>query len=199
MRSKSVVYRFAAPAIAALAIALFSCIPARAQGLEANGGYSHVSGDFGMDGFTAGLGWWFAPRLSLEANYDAGWDTSRVGTFEFTQFGAIASKSHIQNFLVGPRYYFTEKKLDKRNRIVPFAEAQFGVSHLHQEVQQGPTPSITNSDSTFSWSLGGGVDYSFGPHWAARGEADLLRTHLNAEGQSRLRLGIGLVYTFGER
>jgi hypothetical protein len=47
--------------------------------------------------------------------------------------------------------------------------------------------------------IGGGVDYPLGPHWMARGELGLLRTHLNADAQSRARLAITIAYTFGSR
>jgi len=183
-----------------------------AQDLELSGGWAHSTGDFGVDGFNIGAAWFFQPRLALAAQYDGMWDTSRVGTFEFTSVGAIVSQSHLQNFLVGPRFYFPVYTINNANtstgrrnrnrkvyRLYPFAEVQFGVSHLHQSIQEGPTPPFTNSDSAFSWMLGGGVDYPLTDHFSARGNLDLLRTHLNASAQSRLRLGLGITYTFGER
>jgi opacity protein-like surface antigen len=186
--------------------------PARsgAQGLELSGGWAHATSDFGVDGFNLGAAYFFQPRLAIAAQYDGMWDTSRVGTFEFTSVGAIVAQSHLQDFLVGPRFYFpvytiNDTGTSKRNRnhkvyrLYPFAEAQFGVSHLHQSIQEGVLPPATNSDSAFSWMLGGGVDYPLTDHWSARGNLDLLRTHLNASAQSRLRLGIGIAYTFGER
>jgi hypothetical protein len=175
--------------------------PAKAQGLEVSGSYAHATSDFGVDGFDLGAGWFFSPQLSVAAEYDGMWDTSRVGTFEFTTVGAIVSQSHLQDFLIGPRYYFSSQKVGKNGKrlLMPFAEAQFGVSHLNQSIQEGIAPAVSASDSAFSWMLGGGVDYSLGPHWVARGSLDLLRTHLNADAQSRLRIGIGIAYTFGTR
>jgi opacity protein-like surface antigen len=172
---------------------------ANAQGLEVSAGWAHVTQDFGMDGFTLGASYFVAPRLSLAANYDDAWDTSRVGAFEFTSVGAISAKSHIQDFLIGPRVYFAPYKIDRHNRVIPFADARFGISHLHQEIQEGITAAAINQDSAFSWMIGGGVDYPLGPHWMARGELGLLRTHLNADAQSRARLAITIAYTFGSR
>jgi len=194
------VYKFIFTAVLA-GVATFCAFPApsAAQGLEATGGWTHVSGNFGMDGFTLGTSWFFAPRMAITANYDDVWNTSRVGNFEFTTVGAIASKSHMQDFLVGPRVYFRSYDIDRHNRIIPFADARFGVSHLHQQVQEQTTPAAINQDSAFSWMLGGGVDYPINPHLVARGELALLRTHLNAEPQSHARLGITIVYSFGER
>jgi opacity protein-like surface antigen len=182
-----------------------------AQNLELSGGWAHATSDFGVDGFNVGAAWFFQPRLAIAAQYDGMWDTTRVGSFEFTSVGAIVAQSHLQDFLVGPRYYFpvhvingkdTGKGRNRKHnvyRLYPFAEVQFGVSHLHQSIQEGIAPPVTNSDSAFSWMLGGGVEYPLNDHWSARGNVDLLRTHLNASAQSRLRLGIGIAYTFGER
>ena len=124
------------------------------------------------------------------------YDISRVGTFEFTSVGAIASKSHMQDFLIGPRFYFANRKMGKYS-LRPFGELQMGESHLRSTIQEGTQPSITNADTAFSWMLGGGADPQLSPHWIARGNLDLLRTHLNEDGQSRLRFVLGIAYTFG--
>ena len=39
--------------------------------------------------------------------------------------------------------------------------------------------------------------YPLNPHWTARLNLNLRRTHLNSQGQSRLRFGLGVAYTFG--
>jgi opacity protein-like surface antigen len=199
MKIRAMAVRFSLITFTIISISLMCAARSGAQGLEVSGGWAHVTGDFGLDGFDVGAAWFFQPQVAIAAEYDGVWDTSRVGTFEFTSVGAIASHAHLQDFLTGPRYYFAEHKIDKRHTIIPFAEAQFGISHLHESIQEGIAPAVTNSDSAFSWMLGGGVDYPLTSHWAARGEVDLLRTHLNSEAQSRLRLNIGIAYTFGER
>lgn len=168
----------------------------QAQELELNGGYNHNTGDFGLDGFTVGTGWWFTPRISVGVNYDSGWDTSSLGTFELTSAGQIAIKSHLQNFLVGPRILFPHV-ISSKYKLSPFAEFQIGGTHLSQKIQQVTTGSQSASANSFSWLLGGGVDYPFNAHWSGRGSLALLRTHLANSGQSRLRLGLGVAYTFG--
>jgi hypothetical protein len=210
MNVRAVTVRFFLAAFAIAAISLMCPARSGAQDLEVSGGWEHATSDFGVDGFNLGAAWFFQPRLALAAQYDGMWDTSRVGAFEFTSVGAIVSQSHLQDFLVGPRFYFPVYTINNTNnsnrsrnhkvyRLYPFAEAQFGVSHLHQTIQAGLTPPVANSDSAFSWMLGGGVEYPLSDHWSARGNLDLLRTHLNASAQSRLRLGVGIAYTFGER
>ncbi len=211
MRIRALAVRLFLVALATATISLMCPARSGAQGLELSGGWAHATSDFGTDGFNLGAAYFFQPRLAIAAQYDGMWDTTRVGTFEFTSVGAIVAQSHLQDFLVGPRFYFPVHTINGGNsnngrksnhkvyRLYPFAEAQFGVSHLHQSIQEGISPAVTNSDSAFSWMLGGGVDYPLTDHWTARGNLDLLRTHLNASAQSRLRLGIGIAYTFGER
>src|ERR1019366_7865884 len=63
-----------------------------AQNLELSGGWAHSTGDFGLDGFNIGAAWRFAPNISIAAQYDGIYDTTQVGTFEFTSVGAIRSE-----------------------------------------------------------------------------------------------------------
>jgi ketosteroid isomerase-like protein len=171
---------------------------ARGQGLEVGGGWSHVTGDFGTDGFNVGGAWWFTKRVTMAADYDSTWDTSSLTNFAFTQVGAIATKSHLQSFVVGPRVFFSTKWTDT-HKLNPFGEAQFGVSHLSQDVTQVGLPTLSASDSGFTWMLGGGADYLLTSRWSGRANLDFLRTHLSNQGQSRLRLVLGIRYTFGNR
>jgi hypothetical protein len=171
---------------------------AQGQGLELGGGWSHVTGDGGTDGFNLGAAWWFTKRVTMAADYDSTWDTSTLTNFAFTHVGGIATKSHLQSFLLGPRVFFTTSWTDK-HKLNPFGEAQFGLSHLSQKVTQVNMPSVSASDTAFSWMLGGGADYLFSPHWSGRANLDFLRTHLANQGQSRLRLVLGVRYTFGNR
>jgi opacity protein-like surface antigen len=173
-----------------------------AQEVEVSGGYAHVSGDQGLDGFNIGAAAWFTPRVSIAADYDRVEDTSRIGIFELTQTGLIVSRSTLQNFLVGPRIFFRNIKSDNKHlaNLRPFAELQFGISHLNSHLEdQATNVDQSASDNAFSWMLGGGADYKVSPHWVGRVKLDLLRTHLAESGQSRLRLGLGVAYTLGER
>ena len=171
---------------------------ANAQGLELSGGWAHATQDFGVDGFDLGAALWFNRRVAVGVNYDNTYDTTRVGSFELTSVGEISVKSHLQNFLVGPRIFFGHKKI-KKYTISPFAELQFGASHLNTTISQVANPDQSASDSAFTWMIGGGADYVLSSHWAARGNLDLLRTHFANTGQSRLRFVLGIAYTFGQR
>jgi len=85
-------------------------------------------------------------------------------------------------------------------RLWPFGEVQIGFSHLSSSLVN-PSTSISQSgsDNAFSWMLGGGADYRLSSHWVGRFKVDLLRTHFSDTGQTRVRLGFGIAYTFGER
>jgi outer membrane protein OmpA-like peptidoglycan-associated protein/opacity protein-like surface antigen len=186
-----------------LALLLAAPLLASAQNLELSGGYAHISGDGGLDGFNVGAAWRVGNRVSLAFDYDSAWDTSQLGVFELTQTGLLVSKSHLQDVLVGPRVSFSGLLKDKKTfvpRLWPFAEAQFGFSHLNSSLEDKAT-SVTQSasDNAFSWMVGGGADYRLASHWVGRFKVDFLRTHFSDEGQSRVRLTLGIAYTFGER
>jgi hypothetical protein len=186
-----------------LMLSLLGCsLSSSAQEVEVSGGYAHVSGDQGLDGFNVGAAAWFTPRISIAADYDRVVDTSRIGIFELTQTGLIVSRSTLQNFLVGPRIFFRKIRSDNKHlaNLRPFTELQFGISHLNSSLEdQATNVDQSASDNGFSWMLGGGADYKLSPHWAGRFKLDLLRTHLAESGQSRVRLGLGVAYTLGER
>jgi opacity protein-like surface antigen len=171
---------------------------AAAQGLELAGGWTHITGNQGTDGFNFGAGWNFTNKVLIAADYDTAWDNSRIGTFELTSIGALTSKAHLQNFMFGPRIFFGSGQV-RNHTYHTFAEAQFGLSHLNTKITAPAVPELSTSDTAFSWMLGGGADYVINPHWTARGKLDFLRTHFADTGQSRLRLAIGIAYTFGSR
>ena len=55
---------------------------------------------------------------------------------------------------------------------------------------------VATQDTAFSWLLGGGGEFRIDNHFAARVSADLLRTHIADEGQSRIRVILGVVGRF---
>jgi hypothetical protein len=178
-------------------------VDAPAQNVELSGGWAHISGEGGLDGYNVGVEAWFTKKASMAFDYDRAWDTSHLGAFALTSAGDIVTKSRMQNFLAGPRFFFPGVIKSKQKHIAlltPFAEGQFGVSYLRSTLRDR-TRNISQfaSDNAFSWMIGGGVDYRFAPHWLGRVKADLLRTHLVDSGQSRLRFSLAVVYTWKER
>ncbi len=186
------------PSLIAVMAMIFLPPSISAQDLELSGGYAHVTQNFGTNGFDAGAAWWFTPKITLAANYDGTWNTSQIGVFQITNVGLLVSKTHLQSGLIGPRIFFLSRKV-KKYKLSVFGETQYGVSHINSTFQQVPVSSASSSDTAFTWTLGGGADYPFTPHWSARGNVDFMRTHFAAAGQSRLRLVLGIAYTFGSR
>jgi len=172
---------------------------ASAQNLDLSLGWAHATGDGGVDGLDLGIAAMFTSRVGLALNWDDTWDTSNVGSFELTSIGQTSVKNHLQNFIVGPRVYFTQKKIKDKYVLTPFGEAQFGVSHLSTRIQQQAVGEQSSSDTAFTWMIGAGADYVISGHWAARANLDLLRTHFVDAGQSRLRFVLGIAYTLRRR
>jgi len=166
--------------------------------LEVTGSWQHVTGDGGLNGLGLGAFYWLDSHVNVGVTYDTAWNTSRLGVFELSSIGQIAAKSHLQNFMIGPRVYFEQRKV-KKYYFDPFAEVRFGGAHLSSTITQVGFPSLSASDSGFSWLLGGGADYVFNPHFSARFNLDFLRTHFVNAGQSHLQVGLGIGYTFGQR
>jgi hypothetical protein len=167
---------------------------------ELSGGYSHITGNEGLDGFNVGAWVYLDPKISIGFNYDGVYDTSVLGAFALTNVGLTVSKAHLQNFLAGPRFYFPgllKGHGNVRGHILhPFVEAQFGESELWSEVTAVNVGTITSTDTEFTWVLGGGGDFDFKNRWSARINADLVRTHFTDMGQSRLRIILGLACRF---
>jgi hypothetical protein len=182
----------------ALAATIMTSQKAYGQGLEFSGGWAHVTSNHGTDGYEVGLAWWLNRRVSLAANYDATYDTSSLTNFAPTSLGLISTKSHMQNALIGPRVFFTSSWTD-RHKLNPFAEIQFGETWLNQTVSVPNNPDSSASDHNMSWMLGGGAEYLLSPHLSARLNLGLLRSHLADQGQSQLRMVLGITYTTGKR
>jgi hypothetical protein len=167
---------------------------------ELSGGYAHITGNQGLDGFNAGASFFLDPKISVGFNYDSGWDTSTLGAFALTNVGLTVSNSHLQNFLAGPRFYFPGLLKGHGNIhghiLHPFVQAQFGESTLYSKLSSVNFGVVTSSDTQFTWVLGGGGDFFFKDHWTARVSADLVRTHFVDEGQSRLRVILGVACRF---
>ena len=190
--------------IYALFVLLAFSVSALAQhDVEFNGGYQHASGDGGLDGYTLGVGWNPIPSFQLYLNYDGLYDHSQIGAFALTSTGLTIVDSHMQEILTGPRFFlpglWKGHGRVKGHRFIPFIDAGFGESRLHTKITQENLGSVQSADTAFAWALGGGADFRVYPHFTIRGDVGLLRTHFASSGQSRIRLGVTLVWSFRSR
>jgi hypothetical protein len=133
-------------------------------------------------------------------DFDKVSDTTSLTAFALqSSTGLITVRTSMQDYLIGPRVFFGKKDIKVLRSLLPFAEFQVGASHQNTHVSQVGGPSQSASDNAGSWLLGGGGDFLLSDHWAGRINLGLLRTHLVNQGQSRLRFGLGVAYTFKGR
>ena len=191
-----VVFAFSLPALAQLS--------AFAQeNIEFSGGYRHISGDQGLDGYTLGIGWNPIPDFQLYLSYDGTYDNSTIGTFALTSVGSTFVNSHLQEFLTGPRFFLPgvwkgHGRIQGR-RLIPYLDAGFGEARLHTDVKQASLGAVQAADTAFVWELGGGADFRIYPHFTIRPDLSFLRTHFANSGQGRVRLGLSVVWSLRAR
>lgn len=191
-------------AIYALVVLFAFALPAFGQhDIEFNGGYQHASGDQGLDGFSVGVGWNPLPDFQMYLDYDGLYDHSTLGAFALTSTGLTIVNSHMQEILTGPRFFlpglWKGHGRIEGHRLIPYLDAGFGEARLHTELTQQNLGTVQVADTAFAWKLGGGMDYRIYPHWTIRGDLGLLRTHFAESGQSRVRLGVTVVWSLRSR
>jgi len=186
-----------------LALVISLSTAANAQ-LEVNGSFTHLSGDFGLNGFSGGAGWQFKPQVELTGDADFVWNQSKVGVFDLApSTGAVTIKSHLEDVLGGARVTLVGWKamhaLEKK-KLLPFAEVMLGYSHLGQSLTTATgVVSFSGSSDAYVYLFGAGVDYRLGDKWFARARLGYERTHFESEAQNRARASIGIGYFFGSR
>lgn len=84
------------PVLAAVILITMLSSRLSAQNLELSGGWAHLTGNNGVDGFDVGIAAMFTSRVGLALNYDDTWDSSTIGSFELTSVGLTSTKSHLQ-------------------------------------------------------------------------------------------------------
>lgn len=184
--------------VVAILVSAFS-IPAHAQrdinapGLSVGIGWAHITQDFGLNGFNVEGAYRFSRYVAATADFDAAFKTSTLGTFGAASGSTV--KGRIQDYMVGPRFFFPD--VFHNQKLEPFGELEFGITHLSSTITAPNQPNSESSDNAFSWLFGGGLGYQLSREWALRGSLDLLRTHFANQGQSRARVVIGVWYHFG--
>lgn len=184
------------PLLALIPLFLFACLPLLAQSHEAPpidiyGAYSHSSNfGVGQSGWLGAAAYNLSPHLGLEGDLSGGYGSRGLGSIAIilpNVPNTVHSRMH--SFDVGPRYTFRPAST---NNYDAFAHLLFGVSHTNVSAT-----GASQSDSSFSWVLGGGGDYFFTQHFGGRAQIDMLRTNFFNHGDSHARIGLGIVYRFG--
>ena len=148
---------------------------------EIFGGYSHMSHRIGLDGWIVSGSYNPWAHAGLEADVSGHYGTDRIV--------GVRLDNTVYNYNFGPRF-FTSTGVE---RLTVFGHILVGGSHITSKLL-----GISQSDSSFSWVLGGGADLKLSSDWAARGQLDLIRTGFFDSGSNDGRFSVGLVYRFGE-
>ena len=155
-------------------------------------GYSYLSADqntggrANLNGWNASVEGKVAPLLGIVADisgYYGSQDFALVCTAPLCPPSSLSSSTH--SFLFGPRLSVSVGKFR------PFAHALFGASHIN-----GSAAGVSESDTSFAYALGGGLDYHLVPLIAWRIQADALQTRFFGGTQSNARISTGIVVHF---
>jgi len=104
--------------------------------------------------------------------------------------------TRVYTVLFGPRLSY------RSDRFTPFVHLLFGTGHQNSAGSLiGPFPPPFNhfneSQTSFSYAAGGGVDYNLSRRLAWRGQVDYLQTRMFGT-QNNVRVSTGIVFRFGE-
>lgn len=169
---------------------LLFTLPALAQDqyprAEVAVGYSYLNNDFFPTTRDSAHGWIFS--VTGNGTKHLGFEAEGAG-----HYGSVLGASYSSyTLLVGPRLAAREKK------VTPWGHTLFGINHLR------PGAGLTNVNS-FTWLLGGGVDYNVNDKLAVRAAQldyflvnmdDAILGNRNAH---NFRLSFGVVYKWGAK
>jgi hypothetical protein len=171
-------------------------LPAWAQDyplIDVGGGYEFRGWNLAQEPLLKMNGWFATADLNLTDRIALAADIS--GTYN--NGGNLFSSTSIYTYQFGPRIY-----LLGHHRISPFVHGLFGLGHGTVSLPpDGDLPAFTQTDHSYSWDVGGGVDLAFRRRWALRGQADYDQTQLfgGAPNQNNFKFGLGIVYRLGEK
>jgi opacity protein-like surface antigen len=149
---------------------------------EAYLGWTHVTGDVGKNG------WNISGAKNIGTHFAA--EADIFGAYGDTTILTIEAKQHEYGFLGGGKVMFDTR----HTRFTPWVHLLLGVGHTGLDTN---VPGADNSDTSFAWALGGGVDYAITQNVSARGKIDLYHTSYFGDGDTHARWGLGVLYTFG--
>jgi opacity protein-like surface antigen len=159
-------------------------------------GYSYMSADLGGDrvnlnGWNASVEGKVLPFLGIVADFDGHYGspgelTSGACPLLLGSCAFSTSNSFNQHdYLFGPRVSVTVGK------VRPFANFLVGISHVNES-----DGSLTNSDSSFAYAVGGGMDYRVVPLVSVRVAADMVQTRFFSNTQNNVRISTGIAFHF---
>jgi opacity protein-like surface antigen len=189
-------------AFVSIAVCLFASLAAAQVPTSGNVflGYSYEDTDWSglasnlhrpnLSGWEGSLEGKIFPHIGIVADLSGHYGSENFNPFPVQPVGTsggggINVTGHELEVLFGPRLSIPVGK------FTPFAEAFFGVAHIHNG---GALPSSSNT--SFGTALGGGLDYKIIRPIAVRVEADYLQTRFFNTTQNNLRFSTGVVVRF---
>jgi opacity protein-like surface antigen len=164
---------------------------------EIFGGYSHVRADFtaggvsfgteGLNGWNAALAGNFNKYLGVVADFGGTYGTP------IREFGVGVDVKNY-TFLFGPQISY------RTRRVTPYGHALFGADHIKADIPVASifTGGFGQSDTSFAFALGGGLDVGLSNVVALRlAQLDYLRTQFFSSHQNNFRFSTGLVLRLG--
>jgi opacity protein-like surface antigen len=160
-------------------------------------GYSYMSADLLSSGRTNLNGWngslegKVLPFIGIVADFSGNYGSAGLAPnpacngFVSGPCSGLSASTNVYSYLFGPRASVTVGK------IRPFAEALFGAGHISANGS-----GYSNSDTSFAYAVGGGVDYHLIPLISWRVEGDLLQTRFFSNTQNNVRISTGIVIHF---
>jgi opacity protein-like surface antigen len=153
-----------------------------------NTGWSGINSAFttrpNLHGWEASLEGKFLPHLGVVTDFSGHYGSENFLVEAPGGVSHINVTGHQWEVMFGPRFSIAVGK------ITPFAEAMFGVAHIHNGGD------VDHTNTSFATALGGGLDYNLLRILAARVEIDWVRTHFFSTTQNNLRFSPGLVLRF---
>ena len=152
------------------------------SGFEVFAGYSHVNSNVGLNG------WNFAGTYRPESAAWLGLVGDISGTYGSDVVLGRELDSDMYAAMFGPRIHININN----DSLLPFGEFLAGFAR-----NKAWLAGVSESDTAWVWSLGGGIDYALSDRWSARAKAGFLRTHFFGDTENKPRVSLGLVYRFG--
>jgi len=161
-------------------------------------GYSYMSADLASSGRTNLNGWngsvegKFLPFIGIvgdvSGNYGGSLPVNVIacqGVVPVNGCPTASASTNIHSFLFGPRVSASVGKFR------PFAQALIGAAHISESAS-----GFSDSDTSFAYALGGGIDYHLIPLVSWRVQGDLLKTRFFGNTQDNVRISTGIVVHF---
>lgn len=186
---------------------LLSCGMALAQSplnkFEVYGGYSAVTGDFTgtyadrnihvLSGWEATAAYKPGHLLGIAADFSGFYPS-----YTFGGLGGLTDHARSLSVMFGPQASVPLPKVSL------FAHGLLGITHIGYPQPGGCPQCSATSDNSFSYALGGGIDYHFGRHLGWRGQADMFHNGATTSDnqltykfhQTVARISTGILFRF---